>query len=40
MDPVIGGARYRGFTLEVPEEPGIAADIDPDFLAACERAEV
>jgi len=34
-DPVLGGARYDGFRLEVPEAPGIAADIDPSFLAAC-----
>lgn len=37
-DPVVGGARYQGFRLEVGEEPGIAADIDPAFLARCERA--
>lgn len=39
-DPVIGGARYEGFRPEVPEEPGIAADIRPDFLAKCEGIEV
>jgi L-alanine-DL-glutamate epimerase-like enolase superfamily enzyme len=39
-DPVIGGARYEGFRLEVPEEPGIAADIHPEFLAKCEGIEV
>ena len=35
VDPVLGGARYEGFRLDVPEAPGIAADIDPSFLAAC-----
>jgi L-Ala-D/L-Glu epimerase len=39
-DPVLGGARYRGFHLEVGDEPGIAADIDPAFLARCESTVV
>lgn len=39
-DPVTGGARYRGFALEVGDGPGIDADIDPAFLARCERTEV
>ncbi len=40
VDPVLGGAKYRGFHLEVSDEPGIAADIDPDFLAECESRVV
>lgn len=40
IDPVIGGAVYRGFHLEVGEEPGLAADIDPAFLARCESAVI
>jgi L-alanine-DL-glutamate epimerase-like enolase superfamily enzyme len=40
VDPVIGGAAYHGFTLEVPEAPGIAADIDPRFLEGCENVVV
>jgi L-Ala-D/L-Glu epimerase len=39
-DPVIGGAQYRGYHLEVGEEPGIAADIDPAFLAECESVVI
>jgi L-alanine-DL-glutamate epimerase-like enolase superfamily enzyme len=39
-DPVTGGAQYRGFRLEITDEPGIAADIRPDFLARCEGIEV
>lgn len=39
-DPVLGGTRYRGFHLEVGEEPGLAADIDPAFLARCETTTV
>ena len=34
-DPVTGGAQYKGFLLEVPDAPGIAADIDPAFLEHC-----
>jgi L-alanine-DL-glutamate epimerase-like enolase superfamily enzyme len=40
VDPVIGGAAYHGFTLEIPEAPGIAADIDPRFLEGCEKVVV
>ncbi len=39
-DPVIGGARYNNYFLEIPDEPGIAADIDPAFLAGCEKAVI
>ncbi|MDQ3001509.1 MAG: dipeptide epimerase [Fibrobacterota bacterium] len=39
-DPVIGGARYCGYHLEVGEEPGIAADIDPAFLTKCESTVI
>jgi L-Ala-D/L-Glu epimerase len=40
QDPVTGGARYEGFRLEIGEEPGIAADIDPAFLEKCESAVI
>jgi L-Ala-D/L-Glu epimerase len=39
-DPVLGGARYQGFRLEIGEEPGIAADIDPAFLEKRESVVV
>jgi L-Ala-D/L-Glu epimerase len=39
-DPVIGGAKYNSYFLEITDEPGIAADIDPTFLARCEKAEI
>ena len=39
-DPVVGGARYRGFDLETGEGAGIDADIDPAFLARCESVTV
>ena len=35
-DPVLGGARYREFQIEITDEPGIAADIDPIFLKKCQ----
>jgi L-alanine-DL-glutamate epimerase-like enolase superfamily enzyme len=40
VDPVAGGARYRGFSLEVSDAPGIDADIDPAFEAGCLKAVV
>jgi L-alanine-DL-glutamate epimerase-like enolase superfamily enzyme len=39
-DPVVGGAVYRGYRLEITDEPGIAADMDPAFLARCESTVV
>lgn len=39
-DPVTGGAVYRDFDLEITDEPGIAADIDPLFLQQCEKVTV
>lgn len=39
-DPVISGAVYHGFALEVGEGAGIDADIDPAFLDRCERITV
>ncbi|MDB5047391.1 MAG: dipeptide epimerase [Fibrobacteres bacterium] len=40
QDPVVGGAVYNGFVLELPDAPGIAADIDPAFLETCESVVV
>lgn len=39
-DPVIGGAKYNNYFLEISDEPGIAADIDPVFLSKCEQIEI
>jgi L-alanine-DL-glutamate epimerase-like enolase superfamily enzyme len=39
-DPVVGGARYRGFFLEVGEDPGIGADIRADYLRKCESVVI
>ena len=38
LDPVVGGVRYHGYFLEVPEAPGIGADIEEAFLNNCEQA--
>ncbi len=36
-DPVIGGAEYKGFFLDLPDVPGIGADVDEAFLRKYER---
>ena len=40
LDPVIGGAKYNNYFLEITDEPGIAADIDQEFLKQCEGVVV
>ena len=40
LDPVVGGAKYNNYFLEITDEPGIAADIDEKFLKQCEKAVV
>jgi L-alanine-DL-glutamate epimerase-like enolase superfamily enzyme len=39
-DPVTGGVRYNGFFLELPDAPGIGADIDEAFLSTCESISI
>lgn len=36
-DPVLGGAVYNNYFLELPEKAGIGADIDQNFLNKMER---
>jgi L-alanine-DL-glutamate epimerase-like enolase superfamily enzyme len=31
-DPVTGGVRFNGYLVEVPDSPGIGADVDQNFL--------
>lgn len=40
IDPVKGGVEFRRYYLEVPESPGIGADIDEGFLKTCEQVIV
>ncbi|MFP3958576.1 MAG: mandelate racemase/muconate lactonizing enzyme family protein [Spirochaetaceae bacterium] len=35
-DPVLGGVQYNGGEMELPEAPGLGAEIDPAFLSECE----
>lgn len=39
-DPVTGGVQYNGFFLELPEVPGIGADIKADYLSGLEHIRV
>jgi len=39
-DPVLGGARWAGGTIELPDGPGIGAELDPRFLEGCEKVSV
>jgi o-succinylbenzoate synthase len=36
-DPVLNGARYNNYYLELDDVPGIGADIDPAFIANAEK---
>jgi L-alanine-DL-glutamate epimerase-like enolase superfamily enzyme len=40
VDPVVGGVQYKGYFLEVPETPGIGAEIKEDFLKGCEQTVI
>ena len=40
MDPVEGGVQFNGYFVEVPDKPGIGADIDENFLKECEQLVV
>lgn len=37
IDPVIGGVHYRGYFIEIPDTPGIGADVEEAFLKNCEK---
>jgi L-alanine-DL-glutamate epimerase-like enolase superfamily enzyme len=40
IDPVTGGVVFHGFELEVPDTPGIGADVDEEFLKTLERITI
>jgi len=37
VDPVTGGVQFKGYFLELPDTPGIGADMDENFLKTCEQ---
>jgi len=39
-DPILGGARYDVGEITLPDTPGHGADVEPDFLARCERIAI
>lgn len=39
-DPVIGGVTYSGMQLQLPDTPGIGADVDEAYLAKLDRIVV
>jgi L-Ala-D/L-Glu epimerase len=40
IDPVVDGVQFKGYLLEVPETPGIGADIKEEFLKTCEQVTI
>lgn len=40
VDPVLGGAVYNNYYLELNDQPGIGADIDPLFIENAERITI
>ena len=40
IDPVTGGVRFNGYFVELPDAPGIGADVDQKFLDTCESVVV
>lgn len=40
LDPVTGGAQYKNYFLELPDGPGIDADIDASFLDKMEKVVI
>jgi L-Ala-D/L-Glu epimerase len=40
IDPVTGGVTFKGFHLEIENQPGIGADISSNFLETCEKCTV
>jgi L-alanine-DL-glutamate epimerase-like enolase superfamily enzyme len=40
LDPVTAGVRYNGYFLELDDVPGIGADVETDFLKACESFSI
>lgn len=39
-DPVTGGVKYKGYFLEIPDAPGIGADVNEEFLMTLENIKI
>ena len=39
-DPVKGGITYTGYQIELPDAPGIGAEVDPAFLSMLEKTVI
>jgi len=39
-DPVINGVHFEGYDIDLPDLPGIGADVDETFLQKCEKWRV
>lgn len=39
-DPIVGGARWEGGTITLPDEPGAGSEVDPAFLESCEGTTI
>lgn len=39
-DPVVHGVEFHGYTLDIPDRPGIGADVDEQFLNQCDHYTV
>lgn len=37
IDPVTGGVIFNGYFLDIADDPGIGADVDPAFLDKCDK---
>lgn len=40
VDPVTGGVRYNNYFVELPDTPGIGADVDESFLSGLEVVRI
>jgi L-alanine-DL-glutamate epimerase-like enolase superfamily enzyme len=38
QDPILGGGRWQGASITLPDAPGIGAELDPAFARGCEQA--
>ncbi|HYJ37845.1 MAG TPA: enolase C-terminal domain-like protein, partial [Chitinophagaceae bacterium] len=40
VDPIQGGAVFNNFYLELPDDPGIGAQVDEQFLKSCTSVNI